>query len=151
MFFIKQRKDKASDMPAIRIVAAKWINLNKRVASFLQVKFEKLSDGRKKLCLIFFCLLFGGSSVLVLIEALKHDDKKTGIVKISKTIKTPLIEHKPDSAITKAEYERVEAYKNHIRELNKTKEGKQKADSLLALHPGLLDSIAVFENIYLSQ
>jgi len=151
MFFIKQKKNNAADAPIIQAIADKWIACKKRVALFLQVKYEKLSDGRKKLCLIFFCLLFGGSSVLVLIDALKRDDKKIGIIKISKTIMPPLAEHKPDSVITKSEYERVEKFKDYIRELNKTKEGKQIADSLLTGHPGLLDSIALFESIYLSQ
>ena len=155
MFFIKDRKESnvIQEVPAIRMIVDRWMKYKQRLALFLQRKSEQLSAGKKKMYLLFFCLVFGGGSIVLAINTFLQHDERTGIVKTSKVFKTHTFQKRSgsDSIITKKEYERSKNYKDYILGLNETKEGQNLFDSLLSARPKLLDSIALFENIYLSQ
>jgi len=138
---------------ASQAIAARWVACKKRIAAFLYVKFEQLSSVKKKACFFIFCLLFGGSSAIVTVNALSGKTKRVGTISVAESVKPQVFLKRSgsDSAITKKEYDRIERYKTDILELNKTKEGQALLDSLLSARPELMDSIALLENIYLSQ
>ncbi|HEX5152869.1 MAG TPA: hypothetical protein VFW07_15565 [Parafilimonas sp.] len=155
MFFIKHKNENKL-MPtasALQAIASRWVRCKKRIAAFLQVRFEQLSSRKKNVCLLIFCLLFGGSSALLVVNALNSKTKRAGTISIAESVKPQVFLKRSgsDSTITKKEYDRIERYKTDILELNKTKEGQTLLDSLLSERPELMDSIALLENIYLSQ
>jgi hypothetical protein len=103
---------------------------------------------------MFFCVLFGGSSVAIIVHSITT---KTNAVKIAK-ISAPAhvndngqSQLQPDNIITKEEYKRVLQFENYMLNLRNDSVGKKKFDSLIKSRPQLMDSIALFERMYLSQ
>lgn len=128
--------------------------LKQRIAAYLQTKSELLSAKAKKYVLIFFCLLFGGSSLAIIIHASLTKEKTISVLKISKpSHATQDVESllKPDSMITRREYERVLQFKNYLLHLKNDSAGAKRYDSIIQTRPKLLDSITLFEKMYLSQ
>jgi hypothetical protein len=131
-----------------------WRAFKKRIAYYLQQKSELLSAQAKKYGLISFCLLFGGSSLAVIIHSVTTKDQSISITKISKPAHSIHDEKsylKLDSPITKHEYDRVEQFKNYLFDLKTDSFGRIKFDSIIQVRPGLIDSINLFEKMYLQQ
>jgi len=116
------------------------------IADRLQQKTETYSVKTKKYLLVIFCMLFAGSSVLVIVNAFRA--KQHHIIRVE-AIPSPNIIHdqpKPDAIITKQEWEKIERYKTIILSLPKIT-----YDSLMRVRPHLMDSIRLFENLYSSS
>ena len=58
---------------------------------------------------------------------------------------------KADSVITHEEYRRIELFKSYLLQLKDDETNKIKFDSIMRERPHLLDSITLFEKMYLSQ
>lgn len=125
-----------------------------RIATNLQRKSELLSSQTKKYSLIFFCLLFGGSSLAIIIHAATTKGQTVSITKLSKpahSIQEEKLYLQSDSAITQSEYDRVEQFKNYLFQLKADSLNNKKFDSIIQARPQLMDSIKLFEKIYLQQ
>lgn len=126
-------------------IKAKWRGLKRRWADALQKKFEQCSPFGKRLWLCFFCIVFAGSSIAVIIHTIK-----TRRVPVAATAKMPRIvqeKERPDMPfLSKAEFERIEKFKGYINQLP-----RPLLDSFMQARPHLLDSITQIEHYYQSQ
>ncbi len=119
--------------------------MKRRWADKLQKKFEKFSPFGKKVCLCFFCIVFAGSSVVVIIHAITA--RQVPVAAVTKMPRIMQEKQEPDMPfISKAEFERIEKFKGYINQLP-----KPLLDSFMQARPHLLDSIAQIENYYQSQ
>jgi hypothetical protein len=154
LLFKRTRKENPiGDKMQLRI-SGKWKAFKERIATYLQHKSELLSVQTKRYSLIFFCLLFGGSSIAIVIHSATTEQQTVSITKISKpahSIQDEKLYLQVDSAITKSEYERVEQFRNYLLQLNTDSSGKKKFDSIIQARPQLMDSINLFEKMYLQQ
>jgi hypothetical protein len=135
-------------------VNLKWIANNQKLASFLQQRSESLSAEAKKYCLMFFCFLFGGSSLAVIIYSATGKEQTVSITKISKPAHAPQNQKNNlpvDSLIIKQEFERVEQFKSYLLGLKRDPLNAKKFDSIMHARPQLIDSIHLFEKMYLQQ
>ncbi len=148
-----RNKNRVADEMQLQI-SSKWKAFKERIATYLQRKSELLSAQTKKYTLIFFCLLFGGSSIAIIIHSATTEQQKISIIKISKpahSIQDEKLFLQGDSSITKSEYERVEQFKNYLYQLKIDSSGRKKFDSIIQARPHLIDSINLFEKMYLQQ
>jgi len=151
MSSVENTKNKAV---ALQQLNAKWQMVKQGLASYLQYKTECLSIRSKRYWLAFFCILFGGSSIAVVIHALMVKNEPVHIAKISKPLQVGADKEAfilRDSVIKNAAYDKVIRFKNALLELQTDFAGKIRFDSIMLERPQLLDSIAMFEKIYLSQ
>lgn len=77
MWFRKKREENlqpVNDTMAKRI-AGLLLSLQLKFADFMSKKINVLSLKRKRLWLLVFCLLFGGFSIMVLLEGIKTNKK----------------------------------------------------------------------------
>jgi hypothetical protein len=135
-------------------VNSKWIANKQKIASFLQQRSESMSAESKKYCLILFCLVFGGSSLAVIVYSATSKEQIVSITKISKPAHAPENQRNyfpVDSFMTKQEYERVEQFKNYLLGLKRDPLSVKKFDSIMKERPQLIDSIHLFEKMYLQQ
>lgn len=156
MLLFKNYKKKRPEETGEKSIALlnKWNALKQKVANSLQKKSELLSSETKKYTLILFCILFGGSSIAIIIYSVTTETKTAKIVSISKPVHAnedgqSMLQ--PDSIITKQEYNRILQFEKYLLSLQSDSMGKKKYDSILGSRPQLMDSIAVFEKMYLSQ
>jgi hypothetical protein len=150
---IKRNQSDINDDVSVKI-KSKWIAYKHRIATFLQQRSELLSTEAKKYCLAFFCLFFGGSSVAVIIYTATTQKQPLAITKISRPIQATQDQQNflpVDSSITKQEYERVEQFKNYLLQLKHDRSSSKKFDSIIQARPHLIDSIHLFETMYLQQ
>lgn len=135
-------------------ICCRWEAFKGRIANYLQQKSDLLSVQTKKYSLGFFCLLFGGSSIAVIIHSLTTKEQSIAITKISKpahSIQDEGHHLRLNSSITKQEYDRVEQFKNYLFQLKGDASGIKKFDSIVQTRPGLIDSIGLFEKMYSQQ
>lgn len=151
MLSTENKKDRSATLSDLII---KWQSVKQRIARYLQHKTECLSMQSKRYGLVFFCVVFGGSSVAVIIHAVTV---KTEPVHIARTAQrsdagqTNDAFGSKDSVIKKAEYDKVMRFKSLLLDLQADSAGRIKFDSIMLKRPQLLDSIAMFEKMYLSQ
>lgn len=126
-------------------IKTKWHLRKRRWADTLQNKFEQFSLFGKKLSLCFFCVVFAGSSIAVIIHAIT-----TRQVHVVTAAKMPRIMQEKQTPgmpfISKTEFARIEKFRQYINQLP-----KPLSDSFMQARPHLLDSIAQIENYYQSQ
>jgi len=155
LLFKKNIKHKSSGTKEVPIaIINKWKSLKRRLAVYLQQKSELLSMPVKQYSLAFFCILFGGTSVAIIIHSATT---KQNIISVAKIFKSPHVGKQgfpalqSDSIITKREYERIIEFKNYLFLLRDDPARRKRFDSIITNRPGLLDSITLFEKMYLSQ
>ncbi len=136
-------------------IVDKFLRLQKCWAAFMQRHTERLSAKWKVIMLLFFCLSAGGLSLLFIARSFMSNHAISFRVT---QVKTP--QHIGKSGdentsvvtiVTKHEYERIQLFRKYMDSLAKSASGKKIYDSILLQRPGLMDSIVLIENIYLSQ
>jgi hypothetical protein len=147
------RKSSTADNTPIEVLK-KWNIAKRKLAIFLQRKSELLSLSAKKYSLIFFCALFGGSSIAIIIRSVASEKKTVRVTNISKpghTRQDEITSLELDSVITRREYERMIQLKNYLLQLKSDSASRKQYDSITLLRPHLMDTIILFEKMYLSQ
>lgn len=150
---IMRREKSLPKEPTVEFIN-KWKASKRRLAIYLQRKSELVSAPVKKFCLLFFCVLFGGSSIAIIIHSATSKEQAVRVTTITKPAhpeRNDLTSLAPDSVITKREYERVIGFKNYLLQLKSDSIRKQQYDSIMFIRPKLMDSINLFEKMYLSQ
>lgn len=135
-------------------ISDKLKGFQQRIATELQRKSELLSAQTKRYCLIFFCLLFSGCCIAIIIHAATTKQQTVSVTRLSKSghlLQEQKLYLLADSAITKSEYDRVEQFKNYLLQLKADSLDSKKFDSIMLARPQLIDSIKLFEKIYLQQ
>ena len=144
MFLKKKNKSKDEHPFHDKIakgIAGFFIKIQTKFADTMNKKFSGLSTRLVKILLTVFCLSWGGLSGYYLFNAFsKRHQTPAGIQSI--IIPRPL--NKPDDEqilnhVDKETYDRIEDYKKYEDSLKQT------------IRPGLLDSMNLLEQIYLSQ
>ena len=121
-----------------------------RVSSWASRHAEKLSPTRKKIAVIIFCVLFMSLSICIAINTLS----KSGVRALPvMPVRIPLYIDKnikaPSAFISDASYQRIEQFKKYLDSISVA--DKKNYDAIIDAWPGLIDSIGMFEKIYLSQ
>jgi hypothetical protein len=148
----KNKNSAAKEMP-IEIIN-RWRAAKRRLATYLQQRSELMSMSLKKFSLIFFCVLFGGSSIAIVIHSATTKEQSVSVTTISKPARAghdEITSLKSDSVITKREYEKIIGFKNYLLHLKTYTRGRKQYDSIISVRPKLMDSIILFEKLYLSQ
>ena len=139
-------KDKTTDFVQMFIYVR---ILQEKLAKYLQVKAERLSNTNKKVSLLLFCLLFSGCSIAVMLYSFLNVNTTVSTSRI--TLPTYVLIHQPrpkirDSLITHDEYTRINQFRHYLEHLKEDAKGKRVYDSLLQIRPYLLDSIHTIDS-----
>jgi hypothetical protein len=116
-------------------------------------KINPLSFTKKRLLLIAFCFLLSGYCVFLLLAPFR--DEKSVAVKVE-PIQWAKPEPKakalrPEVFIPDEQYKRIHAFKLYLDSLAKDGTGRRLYDSILAMHPGITDSLQQIEDYYQLQ
>ena len=122
-------------------------------ASFMSKKLNHLSAKKRKTFFILFFILLGGLSVHQIALGIISDSAIVNIVKIDK-INFSIHDSKSSIEgleITKRDFQSIALFRHYMDSLSKSLSGKYQYDSILQARPGLMDSVQVLEQLYLSQ
>ena len=117
---------------------------------FMNTDFKRL-----KLLLIFFCVSAGGYSIYLIVNSVFSSERKQKALEIQQ-MDIPKHFNKsgdetimPEATIDEQTYLQIQDFRKYMDslKLNRTNE----YDSILQARPGLMDSVQVLEQIYLSQ
>ena len=121
-----------------------------RVSACASRHAEKLSPARKKHVVNIFCILFMSLSICIAINTLSRFGVKTLPIMpvripshIGKNIRIP------SAFISEESYQKIEQFKKYLDSISIS--DKKTFNQIIAARPGLIDSIAMFEKLYLSQ
>lgn len=161
MWLFKKKNNEAddnkktiSDKVADKIAGA-GIKIQKAFANKMNKLFEKMSGKRIKIVLIFFCVTAGGYSLYLLANSIFKKENKQQVFKIEQVDvpkhfdKTGDETIMPEAAIDEQTYNQIQDFKKYMDSIQI--HSKKEYDSILINRPGLLDSIQMLEQIYLSQ
>lgn len=141
------------------LLAPAWQKLNTAVTQQQRKIADRLQDrtqgwSRRKLIymLVFFCIVFGGSSGYIIWQGLYGKDKH--IITIA-PIDIPIridsdfsARNHKNGASVDAAYLPIRRFLHYMDSLGKSPSGRATYDSILKARPGLMDSIALLNKIY---
>jgi len=154
LFKKHKKKESAFQRRQAHVLIRQWEKMKQKLACYLQQRSELLSIKSKKIMLLFFFIACSTGSVFIILNACVNRNNVIGIKQISKpalTKDSTYIATKSDSAITANDYKRIELLKSFLLQLRDDSINKKKFDSIIRQRPYFLDSIALFEKLYLSQ
>lgn len=116
------------------------------------VKANQISGKGKLIQLIIFCILSG---IISFYTAKRSFSGKHEISLSSSSLEKPkhilLHSKKIKTTISEDEYLRIHNFKMYLDSIANAPSGRRTFDSIITLRPGLIESILIIENIYLSQ
>ncbi|HCT23882.1 MAG TPA: hypothetical protein DIW54_11360 [Chitinophagaceae bacterium] len=162
MWLFKKRKkevqsdDKTtvSDKVAGKI-AGVGIKAQQLFAEKMNRTFMKTDFKRLKLILIFFCVSAGGYSIYLIANSVFSHERKEKVFEIQAMDipkhfdKTGDETVMPDAAVDEQTYLQIQDFRKYMDSLKLNRANEY--DSILQARPGLMDSVQVLEQIYLSQ
>ena len=149
-----EEKTTMSDKVAGKI-AGVGIKAQRLFAERMNKLFMKTDYKRLKLILIFFCVSAGGYSIYLIVNSVFSPERKQKALEIQQ-MDIPKHFNKsgdetimPEATIDEQTYLQIQDFRKYMDslKLNRTNE----YDSILQARPGLMDSVQVLEQIYLSQ
>ncbi len=149
-----EHKTTMSDKVAGKI-ASVGIKAQRLFAERMNKLFMKTDYKRLKLILIFFCVSAGGYSIYLIANSVFSPERKQKAFEIQQMDipkhfnKTGDETVMPEVSIDEQTYLQIQDFRKYMDslKLNRTNE----YDSILQTRPGLMDSVQVLEQIYLSQ
>lgn len=127
----------------------------RQCAGYLNRKTEKYNKRSKQIVLAAFCLLFGSSSIYIIVRAIESPSGKITIEKMSfpkyATGSDTTSGFQPIPVLTEKQHQRIQRFKKYMDSLQTTKAGQIKYDSIIKARPGLMDSIDFIEQVYREQ
>ena len=117
--------------------------------------FMKTDFKRLKIILIIFCIGAGGYSIYLIANSVISPDRKQNSFEVQqmdvpkhfdKTRDENLI---PEAYVDEETYHQVKQFRNYMDSLKQKR--RNEYDSILQARPGLMDSVQMLEQIYLSQ
>ena len=142
--------DKVAGKIACVGIKAQQLFAEKMNRIFMKTDFKRL-----KLILIFFCVSAGGYSIYLIVNSVFNPERKQKALEIQQ-MDIPKHFNKsgdetimPEATIDEQTYLQIQDFRKYMDslKLNRTNE----YDSILQARPGLMDSVQVLEQIYLSQ
>ncbi len=152
--FFRRRKDKPSVVYGVFQKMSDAVEGRQRkAADYLNGKTAHWSQKQLLIGLICFALLFGGSAAYVIWRAFERPARTVRVqpVKPSGHVLQPDKEPVGAVMLTKEEIRNIRAFRRHLDSLQQTATGKRVYDSIARHRPGLLDSLAIIEQIYSQQ
>jgi len=149
-----------NSQPAMANMAAglnkKVIDCKIRFAAMLTKKTQNWSVRKWKLFLIIFCVVSAGISGYTIIDSLSgsktaHDYTVLPFLVPKYSTKPDGLQKLPGYIISEREYDRLRQFDHYMDSIGNTQSGKPTYDSIVKYRSGLLDSIRLIEQIYLSQ
>lgn len=136
-------------------IAGVGIKAQRLFAERMNKLFMKTDYKRLKLILIFFCVSAGGYSIYLIANSVFSAERKQKSFEIQQMDipkhfnKTGDETVMPEAIIDEQTYLQIQDFRKYMDrlKLNRTNE----YDSILQARPGLMDSVQVLEQIYLSQ
>ena len=143
----------ANNKIATKVVAV-ILKIQSWFAQYMGKRTQKLSFFSWKLYLISFLLSGSMLSIYLMISAFSHSARKKSF-QIDRII-TPRFDENTETVIhhtviSPDQYNKVKAFESYMDSLQKRETGKHIYDSLVRIHPKLLDSARMLEEIYQSQ
>jgi hypothetical protein len=143
-----------SDKVAGKIAYA-GIKMQNQFAKKMNNLFMKIDFTRLKLILVLFCLCAGGYSIYLVANSIISADKKQNSFEVQQ-MDIPKHFNKtgdelitPDAFVDEQTYQQIEQFKQYMDSLKNHQVDQY--DSILQARPGLMDSVQMLEQIYLSQ
>lgn len=136
-------------------IAGVGIKVQQLFAENMNRIFMKTDFKRLKLILIVFCVCAGGYSIYLIVNSVFYADRKQNTLEVQQ-MDIPKHFNKsgdetimPEATIDEQTYLQIQDFRKYMDslKLNRTNE----YDSILQARPGLMDSVQVLEQIYLSQ
>jgi hypothetical protein len=157
----KNNKQNESRIPVSEKAAASVGGMINRVQSkfgtVLNNKTSNLSKRGKIILFICFSLLFGGSSVCLIVKGITNSVEayKNPTIR-SITVpkhydKTGMPGVKNPSVVSPAEMNRIRFFRRYMDSLSRSTHGSLLYDSIIRERPGLLDSISQVERMYMAD
>lgn len=149
-----ENKKGISDKVAGKIAGA-GIKMQQLFAGKMNKLFENMNVKGIKILLIVFCVTAGGFSLYLLANSIFKKDNKQQVLKIeqvdipkhfNKTGDDKII---TEAAIDEQTYNQIQDFKMYMDSIRVHK--RKEYDSIIINRPGLLDSVQMLEQIYLSQ
>lgn len=136
-------------------IAKAIIKAQTEFAKRMNKKVSGVSMRKLKIGLAFFCLLSAGTSIYVALNAVLENDKVNSSFKIDQTSVPKHFDKTGDEArdvqneLNVELYHQIKTFKVYMDSLKRN--AKAEYDSIIISRPGLMDSIKMLEQIYLSQ
>jgi hypothetical protein len=132
-----------------RGIAASLLSIQSRFAVAMDSRVNSLSIKAKQLCLLAFCLGFGGFSIYAFIGAYKGNRKtiRPSQVSVPKYYDRTGTEVR-EPPITEGNIKRINQFKKYMDSLIDSENGQAIYDSILKARPNLMDSILEVEILY---
>lgn len=149
-----KKKEGALESKQPNVLFQQWQKMKQKFAAYLQQRSELLPLKSKKVILILYFMVFTSASILTVVNTTVNKKGGLGIKQIPRpsSAKDKVdIETKTDSVITQKDYKKIELFKFYLLQLRDDSINRKKFDSIMLLRPHLLDSITLFEKMYLSQ
>lgn len=136
-------------------IAGLGIKLQQLFAEKMNRVFMKTDFKRLKIILIIFCIGAGGYSIYLIANSVISPDKKQNSFEIQQmdvpkhfdeTGDENLI---PEAYVDEETWQEVKQFRNYMDSLKQKR--RNEYDSILQARPGLMDSVQMLEQIYLSQ
>jgi hypothetical protein len=136
-------------------IAGFGIKLQQLFAQRMNRIFMKTDFKRLKLILVFFCISAGGYSIYLVANSIISPDKTKKTFEIqqmdvpkhfNKTGDEELI---PDAYVDEETWLQIKQFRSYMDSLKQ--KSRNEYDSILQTRPGLMDSVQMLEQIYLSQ
>jgi hypothetical protein len=146
-------EETVSDKVANKI-AGVGIKLQKLFAESMNKLFMKTDYKRLKLILLLFCITAGGYSVYLIVNSIVSPAKNQKGFEVQQ-MDVPKHFNKtgddiiPDAYIDEETWFQIQHFRKYIDSLKQN--NAVKYDSILQSRPGLMDSVQLLEQIYLSQ
>jgi hypothetical protein len=129
-------------------IAAFLLSIQSRFAMVMSSRINSLSIKAKRLCLVAFCLGFGGFSIYAFIEAYRGNQKpmRPSQVSVPKYYDRTGVEIR--EPLTEGNIKRINQFKKYMDSLIDSENGQAIYDSILKSRPKLMDSILEVEKLY---
>lgn len=160
-FFLKPKNNQRQHKQNLGTdkIAQLWVNrcirLQNKASLFLQFKSERLSVSSKRLIVIVFCLISFSSCVYLIITSFFGNHPANisiAAIRVHKQVlqneNRPLT---PPKGVSKQTFEKIEKFRAYLDSLAKSNSGRRIYDSILTYRHGLIDSLALLENLNKSQ
>lgn len=137
-----------------KAIVVKCIFWQQRWSAFMQHHSQRLSSKWKVIILTLFCLCAGGSSLFLIAKSLTGNHTLSfGITQIKNSLfqKSGDGKVRIDEMITKEKYDKIQRFRKYMDSLARSPSGKILYNNILITHPGLIDSMLLFENIFQLQ
>ncbi|MBX2933929.1 MAG: hypothetical protein KF825_06765 [Ferruginibacter sp.] len=161
MWLFKRRKKNEEDTSEPSVsdkmagkIAVAGIKLQTAFANKMNELFRNMNSKKLKTLLIIFCLVAGGYSIYLFVNAFVNTDKESSGFKVDQ-IHVPEHFNKsgdgqiPEANVEEETYNKIQDYKRYMDSLKQTK--NYLYDSIITARPFLMDTVLMLEEIYQSQ